>query len=272
MIKRHFNIIMAISVLAAACSGNPYKPSNKIYKRQVKELLKPLSELPVNPVYNGKVTDYQIGTVNFNLRKPNYVIIHHTAQKSVEQTLKTFTISRTQVSAHYLIAKDGKIYHLLNDYLRAWHAGVARWGSISDINSSSIGIELDNDGLSAFSEPQISALLALLKDLKVRYNIPTGNFIGHSDIAPRRKVDPSKFFPWERLAQQGYGYWPDAYVMPVSPGFRVLTALKGIGYDTRDSIGAMSAFRLHFMPNNSETVISDSTLAILNNVSEKYEK
>ncbi|MEN9600225.1 MAG: hypothetical protein RL596_2546, partial [Bacteroidota bacterium] len=80
------------------------------------------------------------------MRKPSYVIIHHTAQHSTDETLKTFTLPRTQVSAHYVIGKDGVVYQMLNDYLRAWHAGNSRWGNQLDMNSASIGIELDNDG------------------------------------------------------------------------------------------------------------------------------
>jgi N-acetylmuramoyl-L-alanine amidase len=96
------------------------------------------------------------------MRKPNFVVIHHTAQNSCDQTLKTFTLARTQVSAHYVICKDGTIHHMLNDYLRAWHGGVSRWGSTTDLNSSSIGIEIDNNGFDVFSDAQVNSLLQLL--------------------------------------------------------------------------------------------------------------
>jgi N-acetylmuramoyl-L-alanine amidase len=88
---------------------------------------------------------YFVGTVNMGMRKPNYVIIHHTAQNSTEQTLKTFTIARTAVSAHYVIGRDGKVVQMVNDFLRAQHAGLGKWGTITDMNSCSIGIELDNN-------------------------------------------------------------------------------------------------------------------------------
>ena len=157
---------------------------------------------------------YWVGTTNFNLRKPNYVVIHHTAQDSTAQTLKTFTMTKTQVSAHYVIGRDGRVYHMLNDYLRAWHGGVARWGNNTDLNSCSIGIELDNNGLEPFAEPQITSLMHILGGLKKTYNIPTANFIGHSDIAPGRKTDPSALFPWKRLAGAGFGLWYDAGPLP----------------------------------------------------------
>ncbi len=97
--------------------------------------------------------------MNFDLRKPNFVIIHHTAQNGCPETLHTFTIKQSQVSAHYVICKDGTVHHMLNDYLRAWQAGLSKWGNNSDINSSSIGIELDNNGFEYFTDPQIASLL-----------------------------------------------------------------------------------------------------------------
>src|SRR4029079_295829 len=168
-----------------------------------------------------------VGTTNFNLRKPNFVIIHHTAQNSCDQTLKTFTLTRTQVSAHYVICEDGTIHHMLNDYFRAWHGGVAKWGNNTDINSSSIGIEIDNDGKEPFTEPQISSLLTLLGNLKRAYSIPVANFLGHADIAPTRKNDPNVNFPWQRLADSGFGlWWSDTTGVTVPPDFNSLQALR----------------------------------------------
>src|SRR5215213_1211962 len=110
----------------AACNRGIYYSTNKQYKKQVKELGKIIQQAPPKDSLNNRGS--WVGTTNFNLRKPNFVIIHHTAQNSCDQTLKTFTLPRTQVSAHYVICKDGIIHHMLNDYLRAWHGGVARWG------------------------------------------------------------------------------------------------------------------------------------------------
>jgi N-acetylmuramoyl-L-alanine amidase len=119
-------------LIAMSCSTGPYGPTNRAYKKQTKVLGKTIRATPVNPAGQ----DF-VGTTNFGLRKPNYVIIHHTAQNSTEQTLKTFTTPKTQVSAHYVIGRDGVIYQMLNDYLRAWHGGAAKWGNLTDINSSS---------------------------------------------------------------------------------------------------------------------------------------
>ncbi|KAA5541609.1 N-acetylmuramoyl-L-alanine amidase [Adhaeribacter rhizoryzae] len=198
-----------------SCITNPYAVTNRSYKKQVKALARTIKNTPVQPPGADSLSmgDYWVGTTNFNLRKPNFVIIHHTAQDSTAQTLKTFTRPQTQVSAHYVIGRDGKIYHMLNDYLRAWHGGAAKWGNTTDINSTSIGIELDNNGLEPFAEAQINSLLLVLARLKKTYNIPTANFIGHSDIAPTRKNDPSPIFPWKKLAEKGYGFWYDEAIL-----------------------------------------------------------
>ena len=209
------------AVLAAcATQRNPYAATNKSYKAQVKAYAAALRAVPPpTPGGDSLLGNYWVGTTNFNLRKPNYVVIHHTAQESASQTLKTFTLPRTQVSAHYVIGRDGRVYHMLNDYLRAWHGGVARWGNNTDINSSSIGIELDNNGTEPFAQTQIASLLQVLADLKKAYGIPAANFIGHADIAPSRKNDPSTFFPWKQLADSGYGLWYDAGPLPSPNGY-----------------------------------------------------
>ncbi len=162
--------ICIFTITVASCSSNKYAATNKVYKRQAKSFGKTISESPAKDVYNTQ--SGWVGAVNFGMRKPNFVIIHHTAQNSCDQTLQTFTLTRTQVSAHYVICKDGTIHHMLNDYLRAWHAGAGSWGNDKDINSSSIGIELDNNGFDSFPSAQINSLLTLLDTLKKAYNIP----------------------------------------------------------------------------------------------------
>jgi len=235
-------------LLLAGCTRNPYKATNKVYKDQAKLYARVIRESPL-PVGADSVpvTPYWVGTINFNLRKPNFVIIHHTAQNSCPQTLHTFTVTSTQVSAHYVICKDGTIHHMLNDYLRAWQAGKSKWGNVTDVNSISIGIELDNNGAEVFSDPQINSLLHLLTRLKTAYGIPAANFIGHGDIAPTRKDDPNYLFPWKMLADQGFGLWyKDTTGITVPDGFSSLTALRIIGYDIRDSSAAALAFKRHF--------------------------
>ena len=265
MFKRFFSLLPVIFLIACvySCSRSPYYQSNKIYKKQIKEYARQLRKAPALFPIPDSTSPYWIGTVNFNLRKPNFVIIHYTAQNSCDQTLKAFTTISSQVSAHYVICKDGTVHHMLNDYLRAWHAGVARWGNLTDVNSASVGIEIDNTGFETFTQPQINSLLQLLDTLKTRYSIPAANFIGHSDVAPVRKIDPGVFFPWKTLADSGYGLWyGDTTNVSVPDSFNNVLALRLIGYDVRDSLAAIKAFKTHFLQDTSN-FITDADKKIL---------
>ena len=255
---QYFYLTLVI-LLVFAC--NPYRHTNRAYKQQAKIFARQLKQKPERDSINRP--SYWVGTTNFNMRRPNFVIIHHTAQNSCDQTLKTFTLPRTQVSAHYVICKDGRIHHMLNDYLRAWHGGLSKWGALTDINSTSIGIELDNNGRELFSEMQMTSLYRLLDTLKKRYNIPQGNFIGHADIAPKRKNDPNIYFPWLELNKRGFGNWyGDTSMISVPENFDALLALRTIGYDTRDSIAAIIAFKRHFIQ-DTIPVIGDAEKKII---------
>ena len=268
---RNITIISLFSffVLNNSCSTNKYAATNKSYKKQAKAFANELKKQPAN-IDSTNAAVAWVGTTNFGMRKPNFVIIHHTAQNSCEQTLTTFTLTRTQVSAHYVICKDGTVQHMLHDHLRAWHAGNSKWGNVTDINSTSIGIELDNNGFEPFTEAQINNLLVVLKALKKNHNIPTANFIGHSDIAPTRKVDPNRFFPWQQLAQNGFGNWYDTLSAKVPENFNAMQSLRIIGYDTRDSIAAIKAFKLHFVQKDSVAVINEADKKIIYELSKKY--
>ena len=211
-----------------------------------------------------------IGSVNFGIRKANFVIIHFTAQDSVAQTIRTFTIKSTEVSAHYVIGKDGKIFHMVNDYLRSNHAGLGKWGSVTDMNSCSLGIEIDNNGTEPYTDAQIKSLLLLLAQLKKAYNIPAGNFIGHQDFAPKRKPDPGPLFPWKLLAQNGFGFWSDEVLEPAPDNFDYIAALRLIGYDTADLNAAIIAFKRHFVQDDSTAQLRQLDLNVLYNVYQKY--
>lgn len=287
--------------IVTSCATNPYKKSEKVYDEKLKSLQETISnkepvtlplvtnyKITIDSLYseqllnvkdsiskigltilrNGVNTEW-IGTVNFNLRKPNFVIIHHTAQDSIQQTIKTFTLTRTQVSAHYVIGDDGRVIQMLNDYLRAWHAGNGSWGKNTDINSTSIGIELDNNGSEPFSELQINSLVALLTKLKKDYNIPTQNIIAHSDIAPSRKVDPSVLFPWKTLAEKGFGIWPDEVLEPAPVDFNVEQGLRIIGYDTKNLSAAITAFKLHFIQTDLNSILDEKTINTIYSVYKK---
>ena len=262
-------LIFIILYITYSCSTNPYKTSNKTYKKQTKAYAKVLAAHPLKDSVTN--SPYFAGTTNFNLRKPNFVILHHTAQNSCEQTLATFTTVKSQVSAHYVICKDGTVYHMLNDYLRAWQAGVSKWGNATDINSLSIGIEIDNNGFEPFTDPQINSLLQLLDRLKKAYNIPTANFIGHADIAPGRKVDPNRYFPWQKLAENGFGFWFDTVGIQVPANFDALQALRVIGYDIVKPEAAIQSFKLHFVQADSTKTINDEDRKILLDLEKKYQ-
>lgn len=254
-----------------SCTSNPYKATNKIYKQQAKQYAATIKKIPPTQLVSDSIppSPFWVGTTNFNMRKPFYVIIHHTAQHSTEQTLNTFTKPATSVSAHYVIGKNGQVYQMLNDYMRAWHAGVSRWGNQLDMNSASIGIELDNDGYSNFDSLQINSLLVVLSRLKADYNIPTANFIGHADIAPARKTDPNWRFPWKLLAEKGYGFWYDDKREPVPADFNHISGLRIVGYDVKDTSSAIVAFKRHFLQDTTRGM-TPIAKELLFNLQSKY--
>jgi N-acetylmuramoyl-L-alanine amidase len=267
--KYRLTFILFAVAFIYGCSQSKYAVTNKSYKQQAKVLAKTLAQYPVKD--SVRYTTEWIGTTNFNLRKPNFIIIHHTAQNSCEQTLTTFTTVKNQVSAHYVICKDGTIHHMLNDYLRAWQAGVSKWGNATDINSLSIGIEIDNNGFEPFTEQQISSLLGLLERLKRAYNIPAANFVGHADIAPGRKVDPNKYFPWQKLSQNGFGLWYDTANVKVPADFNAIQALRIIGYNINNEKNAIQSYKLHFVQNDSTKTINEGDKKILYDLMKKYQ-
>ena len=209
-------------LLLAACTHAPQAPRN------------PLAEWVPSP--------------NFDARRPVVIVIHATEQGSAEQSLETLRTRNRggRVSAHYLIGDDGRTYQLVADGDRAWHAGGGRWGTITDLNSASIGIELDNEISEAFTEAQLVALLALLEDLTTRLSIPKSQVIGHADMAPTRKRDPGSLFPWQRLAEAGFGRWPQGDLVEPPAGFDPWLAMAAIGYPLNDRAAAVRAFHRHY--------------------------
>jgi N-acetyl-anhydromuramyl-L-alanine amidase AmpD len=185
---------------------------------------------------------------NYGERRAQLIVLHYTAETSVEQSLMVlcFGNSLGPVSAHYLIGADGHIFQLVADSQRAWHAGAGRWGTITDVNSASIGIELDNDGQSPFAAAQIDSLLLLLNDLTARLHIPRTQIIGHEDLAPSRKHDPGPLFPWQRLADAGFGLWPQAVSTAPPADFDPWMALQLIGYPLEDRLAVVRAFHHHY--------------------------
>ncbi|RYF88758.1 MAG: N-acetylmuramoyl-L-alanine amidase [Chitinophagaceae bacterium] len=273
MLTHRLLLLLLMTSFIYSCAPKPYATTNKAHKKQLNELTKLVKQMPADTLMadSMKLPARWVGTTNFGLRKPNAVIIHHTAQKSCEQTLKTFTTTKSQVSAHYVICEDGTLHQMLNDYLRAWHAGSGKWSGQSDINSSSIGIEIDNDGKEPFTEAQINCLLGLLKQLKKTHNIATANFIGHAEIAPTRKVDPNVNFPWQRLAQNGFGHWyDDTTNLTIPADFNSSHALRIIGYDISNLAAATTAFRRHFLTVDKAGEFTEPEKKVLYAVMLKY--
>ena len=194
------------------------------------------------------------GSPNHNPRSAQLIVLHQTEMDSAGAALLTLRTRNAggRVSAHYLIGNDGQLYQLVAEDARAWHAGASRWAGLDDLNSASIGIELDNDGASAFTDAQIAALLRLLEDVTTRLQIPRHAVVAHGDIAPTRKRDPGVLFPWPRLAEAGFGLWPQASPVPAPAGFDPWLALRLIGYDLRDPAAAVRAFHRHYRGSEGE--------------------
>ena len=145
-------------------------------------------------------------------KKITSIIIHYTGMQSERESLKRLLSSSSKVSCHYLINRSGKIFRLVEDQNIAWHAGKSMWGKYKNLNKNSIGIELVNKGhrhgYQTFTKIQIKRLVELCKYLKRKYRIKNKLILGHSDIAPLRKVDPGEKFPWRYLSLKGVGTYP----------------------------------------------------------------
>ena len=185
------------------------------------------------------------------------VVLHYTAMASAKAALKTLCDPATEVSAHYLIAADGEVLSLVPEALRAWHAGAGAWGAVTDVNSRSIGIELANDGFSPFAAAQMDALVDLLNGINARWSIRPERVIGHSDMAPGRKIDPGRRFDWRCLVLEGLSVWPSssagALSSQVAPSeadhARFCAAMAAFGYAaSTDPDLLLKTFRLRFRP------------------------
>lgn len=139
---------------------------------------------------------------------PELVVIHYTAMQDCDAALRALCDPAREVSAHYLIRRGGEVLALVDEAQRAWHAGAGQWQGRGDVNSRSIGIELDNDGATPFAAPLMDALERLLPGILARWSIGPQGVIGHSCMAPGRKIDPGPRFDWQRLARQGLALWP----------------------------------------------------------------
>jgi N-acetylmuramoyl-L-alanine amidase len=176
-------------------------------------------------------------------RVPSLIVLHYTAMASAAAALDRLCDPVAQVSAHYLLDEAGRVFGLVPENLRAWHAGAGSWGGAGDVNSRSIGIELQNDGRSPFPERQMAALERLLGGVMARWGIAPEGVIAHSDMAPDRKADPGPRFDWRRLALGGLSVWPE----PEPPGDFAADA-RAFGYPDVAEDLLLAAVRLRFRP------------------------
>lgn len=198
--------------------------------------------------------------------RPDMVVIHYTGMATAEAALARLCDPAAEVSAHYLIAEDGRTWRLVADAERAWHAGAGSWSGIEDVNSRAIGIELANAGpladLPPFPEPQMAALEALLDGVMARWQIPPVRVVAHSDTAPGRKADPGPKFDWRRLARGGRAVWPEpsAHAPSTPEAFRA--AAVRAGYGCADWRAVLDAVRLRFRPWASGALCSEDVAIV----------
>ena len=218
------------------------------------------------PTKKSGLTIAQRPSPNFNERKieggPSFIIIHYTNMTSAEAAIDRLCDPAAEVSAHYLIDHDGTITQMVEEGSRAWHAGVSFWDGVHDLNSHSIGIELDNPGHAhgyrSFPARQMTALIQLCRDIKTRHPIRPDRVLGHSDIAPSRpdKIDPGILFDWPTLANAGIGLYPapdeldyDTATELVGNRRWLASMLKSYGYGPDASFAEnVTAFQRHFHP------------------------
>ena len=202
---------------------------------------------------------------NFDSRKYKiqFIVLHYTETKNLEKAIDLLTSKKRKVSCHFVVDTDGQIYNLVSESKRAWHAGESSWKGLQDMNSRSIGIEIVNPGekkLKNYPKVQINQLINLIHFLEEKFNIPFYNILGHSDIAPHRKIDPGKHFPWKELHKKKIGLWVEinqiiTRSLSEKESNEFLQNLYKIGYQypkqnnlKTNSEMIINAFHRHFVP------------------------
>jgi N-acetylmuramoyl-L-alanine amidase len=222
---------------------------------------------------------------NFDSRRapPEIVVLHYTGMPTGEAALARLRDPAAKVSAHYLVEEDGRVFRLVPEERRAWHAGAGAWKGERDVNAASVGIEIVNPGheygYRAFPDAQVAAVIDLLTDIRSRWTIDDNRIIAHSDLAPERKNDPGELFPWKRLAQAGHGLWteiPGAPGAPLAEGeegagvFALQAGFTRLGYDCAPSgqfdahtTAVVRAFQRHWRQQKVDGVADGETRARL---------
>ncbi len=197
-------------------------------------------------------------SLNFNSRPGlegvSVLVMHYTGMQTAEEALLRLCDPVAEVSAHYVVDEDGSVYQLVEEEMRAWHAGVSSWCGVENINDISIGIEIVNPGhefgYRAFPKAQMEAVAALGLDICERHAIEPRNVVGHSDIAPARKEDPGELFDWQWLAEQGVGLWPAPLSETRHSESEYLEMLAAYGYTIAEPEKTILAFQRHFRPSD----------------------
>jgi N-acetylmuramoyl-L-alanine amidase len=219
-------------------------------------------------------------------RAPDMILLHYTGMQSGEAALRRLCTAESKVSAHYVVFEDGRIVQCVPEAWRAWHAGVSCWAGETDINSSSIGIEIVNPGhefgYRDFPLRQIAAVISLCRSILTRRGpISADRVLGHSDVAPARKQDPGERFPWQLLSESGIGHWVRPAPLDLDGQSyrrgdsgeavtRMQRALHSYGYELSESgtfdeatHNVVVAFQRHFRPARVDGIADPSTLLTL---------
>ncbi len=231
---------------------------------------------------------------NYNKKKRSInsikiIVIHYTGMQSERESLIKLCNPKSKVSSHFVINQSGKIYRLVEDEHVAWHAGKSCWGKYIDLNKNSIGIELVNRGhkfgYTNFKKKQLSSLEKVCKNLIKKYKIKQGNLVGHSDVAPLRKIDPGEKFPWKKLAKKKIGIWHTCKISLLKKfrGIKIFAKkdkikfaknLKKIGYcfssNNKFSFNKNAkAFQRHYRKELINGILDKECLIIAENLSKK---
>ena len=240
-----------------------------------------------------KLIKYKVSlSPNFSIRKKKikFIIIHYTGMKSFRDTIDLFSSAKSKVSCHWLISRRGVLYKIVEENKVAWHAGVSYWKGEKNLNSSSIGIELENQGhgreYKTFTNSQLLTLEKLIKRIKIEYNVNSVDVIGHADVAPFRKSDPGELFDWERLARKKLVFWPKIQKKKINMNLlqmgekskRVLLVkkkLRKIGYKCSSNNTydlslklVVEAFQRRFLPDRINGIIDAKVYVRIINISE----
>ena len=211
---------------------------------------------------------------NFDVRPPgtpvDILLLHYTGMETGAAAIARLTDPEAKVSAHYTVDEDGTVFAHVPEECRAWHAGVSYWAGARDVNARSIGIEIVNPGhefgYRSFPDAQIEAVIGLARGVVARHSIPPERVLGHSDVAPARKMDPGELFPWGTLALAGVGLWPQTRKKRLSGAFE--DGLRAFGYGLAPDVDvpprlAVQAFQRHWRPARVDGHADEECAAIL---------